>query len=84
MDNDITKQYAIPEIDLDAILQALEGDSEMLAEEPPATPEPKKKPLRNFLRANGFVILSTSEFYESDTKYNHVVVEASITAAIED
>ena len=47
-------------------------------------PEPKKKPLRNFLRSNGFTILSTSEFYESDTKYNHIVVEASITAAIDD
>jgi hypothetical protein len=47
-------------------------------------PQEKKKALRNFLRSKGFTIVSTGEFYESDTKYNHIVVEASITAAMDD
>lgn len=47
-------------------------------------PQPNKKAIRRLLRASGFTILSTSEFYESDTKFNHIVVEAWIEGNIED
>jgi len=47
-------------------------------------PQPNKKAIRRLLRASGFTILNTSEFYESDTKYTHVVVEAVIEGAIND
>jgi hypothetical protein len=47
-------------------------------------PQTNKKAIRRLLRASGFTILSTSEFYESDTKYTHVVVEAVIEGAIND
>jgi len=47
-------------------------------------PQPNKKAIRKALRASGFTIISTSEFYESDTKYIHIVVEAVIDGVIND
>lgn len=47
-------------------------------------PQPNKKAIRRLLRASGFTILDTSEFYESDTKYTHIVVEAWIEGVIQD
>lgn len=47
-------------------------------------PQPNKKAIRRLLRASGFTIISTSEFYESDTGYTHVVVEAWIEGSVED
>ena len=47
-------------------------------------PQPNKKAIRRLLKASGFTILSTSEFYESDTKYTHIVVEAWIEGVIQD
>lgn len=47
-------------------------------------PQPNKKAIRRLLRASGFTIISTSEFYESDTKFNHIVVEAWIEGVIQD
>ncbi len=47
-------------------------------------PQKNKKAIRRLLRQSGFTIISTSEFYESDTKYNHVVVEAQIEGTIND
>jgi hypothetical protein len=47
-------------------------------------PQPKKKAIRRLLRASGFTILNTSEFYENDTKYTHIVVEAWIEGVIQD
>lgn len=43
-----------------------------------------KKAIRKALRTAGFTIVSTSEFYESDTKFYHVVVEAYIEGTIND
>ena len=47
-------------------------------------PQQKKKDLRRLLRAGGFVVHSTAEFYEDDTALNHVVVECSIDGVIND
>ena len=47
-------------------------------------PQTNKKAIRRLLRASGFTILNTSEFYESDTKFNHIVVEAVIDGVIND
>lgn len=47
-------------------------------------PQQKKTDLRRLLRAGGFVIHSTAEFYEDDTALNHVVVECSIDGVIND
>jgi hypothetical protein len=47
-------------------------------------PQNNKKAIRKALRASGFTILNTSEFYESDTKFNHIVVEAWIDGVIND
>ena len=47
-------------------------------------PQTNKKAIRRLLRTSGFTILNTSEFYESDTKYIHIVVEAWIEGVIED
>lgn len=44
----------------------------------------KKKALRRFLRQRGFIILSTSEFFEDGTGYTHVVVEARIFGYIDE
>lgn len=49
-----------------------------------SNPQPNKKAVRRLLRAAGFTIQSTSEFYESDTGYFHVVVYAWIEGAIDD
>jgi hypothetical protein len=47
-------------------------------------PQTNKKAIRRLLRASGFTIISTSEFYESDTKFQHIVVEAWINGVIND
>lgn len=47
-------------------------------------PQQKKKDIRRLLRAGGFVIHNTMEFYEIDTALNHVVVECSIDGVIND
>ena len=47
-------------------------------------PQATKKAIRRYLRAGGFTILSTNEFYEDDTGLNHVVVEAAILGEIDD
>jgi len=47
-------------------------------------PQSMKKAIRKALRAAGFSIISTQEFYESDTKYYHVVVEAYVEGIIDD
>ena len=47
-------------------------------------PQPNKKAIRKALRASGFTILNTSEFYENDTKFTHIVVEAVIEGVIND
>ena len=47
-------------------------------------PQTNKKAIRRLLRASGFNIISTQEFYESDTKFIHVVIEAWIEGFIED
>ena len=47
-------------------------------------PSTNKKAIRRLLRAAGFTIISTSEFYESDTNYFHIVVEAWIEGVIDD
>lgn len=47
-------------------------------------PQTNKKAIRRLLRAAGFSIINTSEFYEPDTQYNHIVVEAWIEGIISD
>jgi len=47
-------------------------------------PQPNKKAIRKALRECGFAILSTQEFYEDDTGYTHIVVEAWIEGIIDD
>lgn len=47
-------------------------------------PQQKKKDIRRLLRAGGFVIHDTAEFYETDTAFNHVVIECSIDGVIDD
>ena len=47
-------------------------------------PQQAKKDMRRLLRAAGFTIMSTQEFYETDTKYNHIVVEVWIEGIVED
>lgn len=47
-------------------------------------PQTNKKAIRRLLRAAGFTIISTSEFYENDTNFTHIVVEAWIEGAIDD
>lgn len=48
------------------------------------SPLVNKKTIRRLLRVAGFTIINTSEFYESDTAFTHVVVEAWIDGANED
>ena len=50
----------------------------------PRNPKKYKKQVRNRLRRSGFVILSTNEFYEDDTRYYHITVDASIEGVIDD
>lgn len=45
-------------------------------------PESKKALIKSLLRAAGYNILSLSQFYEDDTKFTHVVIEASIDGEI--
>jgi hypothetical protein len=40
-----------------------------------SNPQANKRQIRQLLRAGGFTIISTSQFYEQDTEYYHVVVE---------
>lgn len=47
-------------------------------------PQTNKKAIRRLLRAVGFTISGTSEIYESDTGYTHIVVEAWIEGAMDD
>jgi hypothetical protein len=47
-------------------------------------PQTNKKAIRRLLRLADFTITNTQEFYESDTKYNHVIVEAQIEGIIND
>lgn len=49
-----------------------------------SNPATVKKAIRRLLRAAGFSIVNTQEFYESDTNYIHVVVEAWIEGTIDD
>lgn len=41
----------------------------------PNNPKSKSKEIRKALRNAGFIYLSTSEFYEKEEKYYHVVIE---------
>lgn len=43
-----------------------------------------KKEIRRLIRDAGFTIQSTQQFYETDTKFHHVVIEAWIEGAIDD
>jgi hypothetical protein len=47
-------------------------------------PQTNKKAIRRLLRAAGFTITGTVELYESDTKYHHIVVEATTWGTIND
>jgi len=47
-------------------------------------PQANKKAIRRLLRAAGFTIQSTQEFYEDDTKFYHIVIYAWIDGAIDD
>jgi hypothetical protein len=47
-------------------------------------PQADKKKIRRLLRAAGFSITGTQEFYEDDTKFNHIVIEAWIEGAVDD
>lgn len=47
-------------------------------------PQTNKKAIRKALRSAGFSIISTSEIYESDTTYTHIVVYAWIDGVIDD
>lgn len=46
--------------------------------------ETKKKALRRSLRRKGFLILSTSQFYENDTGLTHIVVECQTECEVDD
>ena len=47
-------------------------------------PQANKKNIRRLLRAAGFVVHNTMDFYEVETALNHVVVECSIDGVIND
>lgn len=47
-------------------------------------PQANKKAIRKALRSAGFLIQNTQEFYETDTKYTHVIVYAEIDGVIDD
>lgn len=47
-------------------------------------PQANKKTIRRLLKAAGFTIINTQEFFETETRYNHVVVECEIDGAIDD
>lgn len=50
----------------------------------PNDPHTMKKNIRQALREKDFIIMNTSQFYESDKDLNHVVVEAGIEGFIDD
>lgn len=45
---------------------------------------PMKKQLRRLLREADFVITDTTELYEKDTRYHHVIISAEIAGEIDD
>lgn len=47
-------------------------------------PETTKKEIRRLLRAGGFTVYSTTQLYESDTKYRHIAIDAWISGEITD
>jgi len=47
-------------------------------------PQQMKQEMRRRLRNAGFTIQSTFQYYEDDTKYHHVVVEAWIEGQVND
>lgn len=47
-------------------------------------PVENKKAIRRLMRAAGFSIGSTQQFYESDTNYTHVIIECSIGGVVDD
>lgn len=44
----------------------------------------KKKQLRRILREADFTVTDTTELYEKDTRYHHVIISAEIAGAIDD
>lgn len=46
--------------------------------------QPLKKAIRKALRSADFSIQNTQELYETDTKYTHVIVYASIGGVVND
>lgn len=46
-------------------------------------PQPIKKTIRTLLKSAGFLISSTSELYEDDTGYTHIIVEVNYDGEIE-
>lgn len=49
-----------------------------------SNPEKMKRTIRRLLRQGGFCIISTQQYYENDSGYNHVIMEAYITGFIND
>lgn len=47
-------------------------------------PTPNKKAIRRLLRASGFTNLYTTQLFEDDTEYYHVIVECQIEGEIDD
>lgn len=45
---------------------------------------PKKKQLRRLLREADFTVTGTTELYEKDTRYHHVIISAEIAGEIDD
>ncbi len=43
-----------------------------------------KPKIREILRRLKFTILSTEQYYENDTKYRHVIIEAEIASTIKE
>ncbi len=47
-------------------------------------PTGKKKRIRRLLRQAGFTVTGTTELYEKDTRYHHVIISAEIDGEIDD
>lgn len=47
-------------------------------------PSEKKKHIRRLLRQAGFLVTSTTELYEKDTRYHHIIISAEIDGEIDD
>lgn len=47
-------------------------------------PTGKKKRIRRLLRQAGFLVTGTTELYEKDTRYHHVIISAEIDGEIDD